>query len=177
MYMKSVRKWWFLKRNRIICPEWPIFAWKIESFCEITWKNRYFSKNFPGRNRILCVKSTEKNRNFWKVAWKTEICLTQIHDPRFQTKLTPLRRSIEIEHLTIIIVFLPLLLNCCAFSLSYSCSFWSGEDGIFAVYILFIHQRLLYPILPAITCLILPAATIRLIDVKTIDPKNKNAFL
>ena len=66
MYRKYVRKWWLLKRNRMICPEVAVneqflagkskfflnmsekieifrkFAWKNRFFGEIVWKNRNF---------------------------------------------------------------------------------------------------------------------------------------
>jgi len=71
MYRKYVRKWWLLKRNRIIYPEIAVnskfclengnflwncqqnqnfsnfLPWEIELFCEITWKKSKFFGNLP----------------------------------------------------------------------------------------------------------------------------------
>ena len=47
MYRRYVRKWWLLKRNRIICPEAAVngqFCLENWNFCEIAWKIEFFTR-------------------------------------------------------------------------------------------------------------------------------------
>ena len=70
MYRKYVRKWWLLKRNRMICPEAAVNGQfcQLKFCCEIAWKNQNFSE--------ICM---EKSNIFGEIAWKnqnfSEICL------------------------------------------------------------------------------------------------------
>ena len=96
MYRKYVRKWWLLKRNRIICPEIALNSQflpgksklfvklpkKIEIFRKFTLKNRIFFFKLPEKieicpeNRVFVCEIDWKNRNF----------LTRIHDtPDFKS--------------------------------------------------------------------------------------------
>ena len=60
-----VRKWWLLKRNRIICPEIAVndqfLPGKFNFFVKLPEKSKCV-ENLPGQ--ILCVKLAEKKSNF-----------------------------------------------------------------------------------------------------------------
>jgi len=96
MYRKYVRKWWLLKRNRIICPEIAVnsqfspgksksfvklpkkskffgnLPWKV-FFCEIPWKKSKFFGNFPRKLNfsLNCLKI----KILWKFALKNRTFL------------------------------------------------------------------------------------------------------
>jgi len=113
MYRKYVRKWWLLKRNRIICPKsnckWAIFALKIDlfklsernwNFSKICLKKWKFSENLPWKieifwkfswKRWIFLKIPWKNRNFSEICLeKSTLCWPGSTTPSFQTRLTPL---------------------------------------------------------------------------------------
>ena len=69
MHRKYVRKWWLLKRNRIICPEVAV--------------NGQF---LPGKSTLL-VKLPEKPKCFVNLPGKIKILLTRIHDPQISNQI------------------------------------------------------------------------------------------
>ena len=91
MYM-YVRKWWLLKRNRIICQEVAVngqFLPGNSNFFKFPEKSKFFG-NLPGKSKFLS-EIAWRNRHF------SEICLEKLNffysdprPPRFQTRLTPL---------------------------------------------------------------------------------------
>ena len=68
VYRKYVRKWWLLKRNRIIWPEAAVNG----QFCP--------------ENRIFFVKLPEKSIFFGNLPGKIEFFLPGSTTPRFQTR-------------------------------------------------------------------------------------------
>ena len=59
MYRKYVRKWWLLKRNRIICPEVAVNGQFLPGK----------SNNFLNCLKLF-LKLPPKSENIWKFAWK-----------------------------------------------------------------------------------------------------------
>ena len=106
-HRKYVRKWWLLKSNRTIYPGIAVniqflpgksrflgkLPWKIEIFCEITWKNRNFSEICPEKS-IFC-EIAWKNRKF---SYKIEIFLTRIHDPQISNQIDAAAMSRQNRH-------------------------------------------------------------------------------
>ena len=97
MYRKYARKWWLLKKNRIIRPEVAVneqclpgnstfssLPGKIEIFQKFAWKNRNFLWN--------CLKKWKFLRN---LPGEIKILLTRIHDP---TDFKPDWRRWQLPH-------------------------------------------------------------------------------
>ena len=101
MYRNYARKWWLLKRYRIISPEVAVneqFLPGKSIFFKLPEKSKFF-ENLPGKIEI-CKKFAWKNRNiFGKIAmkkskflgnWPGNFVDPDPRPPRFQTRYTPL---------------------------------------------------------------------------------------
>ena len=101
MYRKYVRKWWLLKRNRIICPEVAVngqfFSWKINILLKLPEKVDIFRK-FACKNQNFCVKLPEKIKIFRKFAW--EFFFTRIHDPQISNQIDAAEKNWSISGYT-----------------------------------------------------------------------------
>ena len=90
MYRKYVRKWWLLKRNRIICPEVAVsgqfLPGKAKKLLWNCFKSRIFSYNLPRKIEMFwwnCLK----NRNFFgNLSGKIEF-FTRIHDLQISNQI------------------------------------------------------------------------------------------
>jgi len=83
VYRKYVRKWWLLKRNRIICPKVAVnkqFLPGNRNFSKICLKKSKFFKNLPGKIDFFknCLK---KSKFLGNLPGKIESLLTRINDP------------------------------------------------------------------------------------------------
>ena len=79
--------------------------WKIEIFCEITWRKSKFFRNLPWKsesfvklheNIEIFRKFALKNRFFclWNCPKKSNFVHPSPRPPRFQTRLTPLSKML-----------------------------------------------------------------------------------
>jgi len=99
MYRKYVRKWWLLKRNRIICQDVAVngqFVPGNSKFClKLIEKSKFFG-NLPGKIKIFWWNCLKKSKFFKNLpAWKNWIFLTRIHDPMHGK---PMRNLYEIDY-------------------------------------------------------------------------------
>ena len=89
LYGTYVRKWWLLKRNRIICPEVAVNYQCLPVKSNFLWnclKNQNFQKFAWEKSNFLC-QIAWKNRNFLKFTWRNRNCLPGSTTPRFQIPL------------------------------------------------------------------------------------------
>jgi len=90
IYRKSVKKWWLLKRNRIICQEVAVNG---QFLPEILFKklnclkNRKFSKNFPGKSKFFSEIAWKKSKFFVNLPGKIEKFFTWTHDPHISNQI------------------------------------------------------------------------------------------
>ena len=95
--MKYVRKWWLLKRNRIICPEVAVNG----QFC--LDKRKFWNEWLKIIIGKVCLKNQNflwnclKNQNFSEISPEKSNFFTRIHDPHIsnQVDATELIRQVS----------------------------------------------------------------------------------